>query len=155
MVTYKLLRMRGGKLYPLYVEPNRELPIGEWLDAQVGPAVDETHVKARSGILSLRPGFHSTDIPFADWIGVRVGESLCRRPGDVWCECEVIGNQVNVEAKNGLRQIPDGWYYFRTNPKQIRPWIISDRIKIVRVLSDEEVDAICYANGVVPQPLAV
>ena len=49
MITYKLLRMKNGKLYPLYVEADRELPIGEWLNAQIGPKADETHVKARIG----------------------------------------------------------------------------------------------------------
>ena len=155
MITYKLLRMKNGKLYPLYVEADRELPIGEWLNAQIGPKADETHVKARigGGQLSLRPGFHSTDVPFADWIGVRVGDKLYQRPTDVWCECEVAGNQIHVTERNGLRNIPDGWYLFKTNTKQIRPWIISNRIKINRILTEQEVRNICISKGVEPQPV--
>jgi len=156
MVTYKLLRQKNGKLYPLYVEADRELPIGEWLDAEIGPLADETHVKAKvgGGQLSLRPGFHSTDVPFADWIGVKIGDKLYQRPTDVWVECEVAGNQVSVTDRNGLRHIPDGWYYFKTNAKQIRPWIISNKIKINRLLSHEEVKKICESFGLQAQPVA-
>ena len=46
MKVYKLFRMRNGKLFPLYVEAKREIPVGEWLTARVGEKVDETHVKA-------------------------------------------------------------------------------------------------------------
>ena len=156
MVTYKLLRQKNGKLYPLYVEADRELPIGEWLDAEIGPLADETHVKAKvgGGQLSLRPGFHSTDVPFADWIGVKIGDKLYQRSTDVWVECEVAGNQVSVTDRNGLRHIPDGWYYFKTNAKQIRPWIISNKIKINRLLSHEEVKRICKSFGLQAQPVA-
>lgn len=156
MITYKLLRQKNGKLYPLYVEADRELPIGEWLDAEIGPLADETHVKAKvgGGQLSLRPGFHSTDVPFADWIGVKIGDKLYQRPTDVWVECEVAGNQVSVTDRNGLRHIPDGWYYFKTNAKQIRPWIISNKIKINRLLSHEEVKRICKSFGLQAQPVA-
>ena len=156
MITYKLLRQKNGKLYPLYVEADRELPIGEWLDAEIGPLADETHVKAKvgGGQLSLRPGFHSTDVPFADWIGVKIGDKLYQRPTDVWVECEVAGNQVSVTDRNGLRHIPDGWYYFKTNVKQIRPWIISNKIKINRLLSHEEVKRICKSFGLQAQPVA-
>ena len=73
MKTYKMFRMKNNNLYPLYVEANRAMEIGVWLTAQVGEKVDETHVRANGcgGKLSLRPGFHSTTIPFTDWIGKR------------------------------------------------------------------------------------
>ncbi len=157
LITYKLLRSKNGKLYPLYVEADRELPVGEWLDANVGPLSDEKHVKARiggGGVLSLRPGFHSTDVPFADWIGVRVGDKLYQRPTDVWVECEVPGQEIIVTKKNGLQEVPDGWYRFKTNAKQIRPWIISGKIKINKVLSHEEVKDICLRHGLQAQPVA-
>ena len=71
MTTYKLFRVREGRLFPLYVEHTREMEIGVLLEARVGELADATHVKSRGsgGKLALRPGFHSTKIPFTDWIG--------------------------------------------------------------------------------------
>ena len=87
MVTYKLFRLKGGKLYPLFVDTKQEMPLGEWLEAKVGELADASHVKSRLGPLSLRPGFHSTEVPFTDWIGKREGDRLVQRPDTVWCEC--------------------------------------------------------------------
>ena len=56
-----------------------------------------------------------------------------------------------VKERYGLRTLPDGWYYYKTNSKQEEPWIISKEMKIVRVLSDAEVDEICRSFGVEPQ----
>jgi hypothetical protein len=64
--TYKLFRIREGRLFPLFVETKREMPMGEWLDAGVGELVDLRHVKSKLGPLALRPGFHSTEVPFTD-----------------------------------------------------------------------------------------
>ena len=60
MRTYKLFRIKGGRLYPLFVQTNREMKPGVWLDAEVGELADENHVRSRIGPLSRRPGFHST-----------------------------------------------------------------------------------------------
>ena len=158
MVTYKLFKIKNGKLYPLYVEANREMKMGEWLTSGSGEKVDDTHVKASGcgGKLSLRSGFHSTNVPFTDWIGKKMPDgTLAQRPDTVWCECEVEGKQVETKTRNGYRIVPkESWYYFRTNSKQIDPWIISDKLKINRVLSNEEVFAICKMNGKTAQRLA-
>lgn len=154
MRVYKLFRVRNEKLYPLYVESQRQMPIGEWLTAAVGEKVDETHVKASGcgGRLSLRPGFHSTKVPFTDWIGKRdENGNLLQRKDTVWCECEVRGDELIVTERRGLRELPDGWYYYRTNAKQHDPWIISRELKIVRILNDTEIDKICLAAGITPQ----
>ena len=154
MKTYKLFRVKDGKLYPLYVEAAREMEIGKWLEAGIGELVDPTHVKARGcgGKLSLRPGFHSCEVPFTDWIGKRGSDgSLYQRPDTVWCECEVDGEEIQVMERYGLREIPDGWYYYKTNPRQDFPWIISKRIRIVRQLSREEVEAVCGEHGITAQ----
>lgn len=157
MKTYKLFRVKNNKLYPLYVEADREMKVGEWLNANVGEKVDDTHVKAKGcgGKLSLRPGYHSTKVPFTDWIGQRMPDgSLAQRPDTVWCECEVTGNEVIVTDKRGLRELPNGWYYYKTNAKQVDPWIISDKIKIVKKLSHEEVRQICEQHGIKAQEVA-
>ena len=158
MKTYKLFRVKNGKLYPLYVEANREMQIGVWLRANCGEKIDETHVKASGcgGKLSLRPGYHSTYIPFTDWIGKKMEDgTLAQRPDTVWCECEVKGDEVKCSDRYGFRELQrDKWYYFRTNSKQKDPWIISDWLKINRILTHDEVREICKANGVEAQTVA-
>ena len=154
MTTYKLFRLKGGRLYPLFVGTGREMRIGEWLDAEIGELVDEGHVRSRLGPLALRPGFHSCEVPFTDWIGKKTGNgSLAQRPDTVWCECEVEGMGQTVTNRNGLKALPETWYYFRTKPGQPFPWIISRRILIKRILSHEEVEEICLKHGIDAQPL--
>ena len=158
MKTYKLFRTKGTKLYPLYVNAKESIPMGRWIQSKPGELVDETHVKASGcgGKLSLRSGYHSTDVPFTDWIGERQDDgTLAQRKDCVWCECEVKGDEIESKTKNGYRIIPeDSYYYFKTNSKQERPWIISDWIKVNRILSNEEVADICRANGIEPQRVA-
>ena len=55
MITYKLFRRKDGKLYPLFVERNREMTVGEWLMAGIGEMADEGHVKSSLGPLATRP----------------------------------------------------------------------------------------------------
>ena len=138
-------------MYPFFVETGREMKMGIWLEAGVGELVDPTHVKSKLGPLALRPGFHSTEVPFTDWIGKRQGGVLVQRKGTIWCECEVDGQQENPSERYGKRTLPEDWYYFRTKPNQPFPWIISNRIKIMRVLDHAEVEAVCQAHGIVAQ----
>lgn len=154
MITYKLFRTKDGMLYPLYVLANKPIPMNERIQAEIGELADETHVKAKGcgGKLSLRPGFHSCNVPFTDWIGKKADDgTLIQRADTVWCECEVTGTEQIVTERNGLRCLPNDWYRFKTNMKQKDPWIISNNIKITKVLTDAEVDIICKANGIVAQ----
>ena len=151
--TYKLFRMKEGRLYPLFVETGREMKMGIWLEACVGELVDPTHVKSKLGPLALRPGFHSTEVPFTDWIGKRQGGVLVQRKDTVWCECEVDGHQEHPPERYGKLTLPEDWYYFQTKPNQPFPWIISNRIKIKRVLDHAEVEAVCQKHGVVAQKM--
>ena len=154
MTTYKLFRLRNSRLYPLFVECRREMPLGSWLEAGIGERADATHVKSRLGPLSLRPGFHSCEVPFTDWIGKKGADgSLLQRSDTVWCECDVDGDEIT--APHGLRTIPEGWYYFKTKPGQPFPWIISKRIFIKRLLTHAEVEEICRAHGVEAQKMEV
>lgn len=155
MTTYKLFRKKNGKLYPLFVERNSEMVIGKPLQAVIGEKVDDTHVKSKLGALSLRPGFHSTFVPFADWIGKRQNGKLVQRKDTVWCECSVDGTEQTVTERNGLRTLPDTWYFFRTKANQEFPWIISRTIIVIRELTYDEVCRICSDYGVTAQPMEV
>lgn len=158
MKTYKLFRVKGTKLYPLYVNAKESIPFHKWIKSKPGELVDETHVKASGcgGKLALRSGFHSTDIPFTDWIGEKQDDgTLAQRKDCVWCECEVKGDEVESKTRQGYRIVPeDSWYYFKTNSKQERPWVISDWIRVTKILTNEEVAEICRANGIEPQRVA-
>lgn len=159
MKVYKLFRMKKGNLYPLYVNAKEIIPIGEWIKSKPGELVDETHVKASGcgGKLRLRSGFHSTDIPFTDWIGEKQDDgTLAQRKDCVWAECEVRGTELETKTKDGYDIVPeDSYYYFKTNTKQERPWVISDWMMVNRILSNDEVAEICRENGIEPQRLAV
>ena len=151
MKTYKLFRMKEGRLYPLFVRAVSQRRNELRLEAYIGELVDPTHVKSKLGPLALRPGFHSTEVPFVDWIGKKQGGILVQRKDTVWCECEVDGQQEHPSERYGKRTLPEDWYYFRTKPNQPFPWIISNRIKIMRVLDHAEVEAVCQAHGIVAQ----
>ena len=154
MIVYKLFRIKKDKLYPLYVEASREMEIGKWLNAHVGEKIDDTHVKASGcgGKLALRPGYHSTLVPFTDWIGKRMSDgSLAQRSDTVWCECEVTGTEVKVTDKHGSRELLNGYYYYKTNSRQKDPWIISNKIKINKILTQKEVERICQKHGIKAQ----
>ena len=170
---FKMFRMNGGKLYPLYVLADKETVIGEWLDAEDGPAVEETNgrrkVKSKLGKLAYRPGWHIADIPNSPWIGKK-GENgeLLRRKDCVWCEVEYpvdicYQEEARLAGYNKgkfstqrayLKHIPtDGYYRFRTNTNGDE-WIIAGKMRVNRVLSNEEVAEICWSRGVVPQRVA-
>ena len=66
---------------------------------------------------------------------------------------EVEGEQIFPTERYGLRTIPQDFYYFRTKPNQPFPWIISNRIRINRILSHEEVEKLCRDHGVEAQKM--
>ncbi len=150
-IAYKLFRVKRnqpGKLFPLYVRANKEVPIGEWIDAVPGEyTVDKNgrkRVKSRIGDLAYRPGWHSGDSPASHHIGKRKkGESApsFRDSFQVWAEVEVGADkdwQVEADArakygKDGkkidntadLDYMPEGGFYkYKTNPNMTGKSII-------------------------------
>lgn len=165
-VAYKLFRTKRsdpGKLFPLFVLADEEVPAGVWLDAKAGELLPSGKVKSKLGPLAYRPGWHLSDIPLAIHIGVKEdGVIKYMHPDHVWCECEYddsIDYQPEADSngrtptgfdarKAFLRKIPvNGCYRYKTSPMMLGTWIISGRIKINRVLSDAEVSAICEKHG--------
>lgn len=170
--AYKLFRVKKsdpGKLFPLFVLANEEVPVGEWLEAQEGDLLPSGKVRSRLGPLAFRPGWHLSDIPLAVHIGKK-GEDgtiqyMC--PDHVWCECEYSDavdyqEEANANGTKGskfdpkmayLQKIPkNGCYRYKTSPMMLGTWIIAGEIRITRILSDEEVADICRANGYEPMP---
>lgn len=170
-IAYKLFRTKKndpGKLFPLYVLADKEVPIGIWLEAEEGERLPDGRVKSKIGPLAFRPGWHMSDIPLAIHIGLKEnGVIKYMNPSHVWCECE-YSDEVSYREKayqNGLtdkgfkhwnaclREVPvNGYYRYKTNPNQLGEWIIAGRMKVNRILSDEEVAILCRNAGYEPMP---
>lgn len=167
MTGYKLFRVVKGELRPLYVFADHDIPVGEWLDAQEGPMKDGK-VKSRLGLLAYRPGWHISPLPYVEHIYTMHNGVKCRKENTVWCEVEYhdfsyqsIADSHGVHggkfiARDAcLRYIPKGGYYrYKTSPAMYGEWVIAGEMKVIRILSEEEVGEICNANGLEPQPLA-
>lgn len=162
MKTYKLFNLKNGKLYPLYVNTTKPFEIGKWLVAEEGEKTPNGKVKSKLGELAFRPGFHSGNVPVALHIGKKANpkdvKPSYRPKNQVWCECEVHTEiDYTAEAgKRGLKKIPfNGGYWFKTNPNMYGKWYISGEIKILRILSDEEIKKINEPFGVHDLPREV
>lgn len=125
-----------------------------------------------SGMLAYRPGWHLGEIPYALQFNRRDanGERTLFPADFVWAEVEYAADvdyQQEAEAEGvtengkfrhsyaGLKRLPtDGYYRYRTNPNpQTDPWIITGAMKVNRILSRQEVDALVRAAGREPQPV--
>lgn len=128
-----------------------------------------------SGTLAYRPGWHLGEIPYALQFNRKdeKGNKTLFPKDFVWAEVEYAADvdyqkEANLEgykgldgkwsskynhALAGLKQVPEnGFYHYRTNPNpETDPWIITGAIKVNRILSNEEVDAIVRAAGREPQ----
>jgi len=175
--AYKLFRTKANKpdeLYPLFVNANKPVPVGEWVNAEVGPVAASGKVKSKLGELAYRPGWHAGDLPVATHIGGKSAPGLkapdFRRPDEVWAEVEMpadvdwqeIANQRARLNKAGqpipstahiTDAIPEGGHYrYKTSPNMQGNWLIGGGMKVNKVLTDEEVQAINEAAGVADLP---
>lgn len=165
MLAYKLFRTKTkqkGVLFPLYVNSDQALELGKWYPAEIGALNPEGKVKSKLGALACRPGWHSNHIPVATHIGGKLEKGrnapAFRKDNEVWAlveikedvDWQVIANQNGT--KNGkfsernahiTDKVPSGgYYYYKTSPNMKGKWIISGEIKILKVLSDNEVQQI-------------
>jgi hypothetical protein len=73
MIAYKLFRLKAnGSITSLFANKSRELPIGEWMDAECHPTKD----------LKVRPYWHCTSELSAPHLS---------KKGRVWCMVEMDG----------------------------------------------------------------
>lgn len=120
--------------------------------------------------LAYRPGWHLGDIPQATQFAKKNPETGIKElfPSNfVWAECEYAtdvdyqeeamsyGYNKNGKFQHSLAGLPkipkDGYYRYRTNPNpDTVPWVITGAMRVNRILTDKETDAICRANGVEP-----
>lgn len=123
-----------------------------------------------SGQLAYRPGWHLGEIPYALQFNRKDenGDKTLFPKDFVWAEVEYaadVNYQQEAEKEGvtengkyrhsyaGLKHLPtDGYYRYRTNPNpETDPWIITGAMKVNRVLTDEEVDALVLQAGREPQ----
>ena len=135
---FKLFEMRDdGRLFPLFIGKTKETIMGEWIPAEIIPTPK----------FSVRPGWHlSTACPSAPWLMSADGTYKSQRGKKfkrVWCEVEYVADIDYTEIVEQLPKkcftdrLPDGGFYkFRESGNRL--WIIADRIKITRIISEKE-----------------
>lgn len=124
-----------------------------------------------SGVLAYRPGWHLGEIPYAlqfNRLNPETGERELFPANFVWAEVE-YANDVDYQEEAmsygynrngrfqhsyaGLPRVPEnGAYRYRTNPNpETDPWIITDAMRVKRLLKPSEVDAMVREAGRTPQ----
>lgn len=136
---WKLFEMRDdGKLFPLFIGKTTETPMNEWVMAEI----IEHHPS-----FAHRPGWHlGALMPSAPWLMGADGTYKSQRGKRfrrVWCEVEYV---ADVDYTDVVEQLPkrcfvdrlpdNGFYNFRESGNRL--WVIADRIRITRVISEEE-----------------
>jgi len=136
---YKLFEMRDdNKLFPLFIGKNEETPMNEWVMAEI--------IEYHPGFAN-RPGWHlGATMPSAPWLMSADGTYKSQRGKRfkrVWCEVEYVTDIDYTEIVEKLPKkcftdrLPDGGFYkFRESGNRL--WIIADRIKITKLLSEED-----------------
>jgi hypothetical protein len=136
---WKLFEMNSeGRLFPLFINKKEETPMNEWVMAEIV----EYHPQ-----FSHRPGWHlGIGVPSAPWLMSADGTYKSQRGKKfrrVWCEVEYVADVdytsvvENLPKKCFTDRLPEGGFYnFRESGNRL--WIIADRIKVTRILSEEE-----------------
>ena len=136
---YKLFEQReDGKLFPLFIDKNTETAVNEWVSAEI--------IMDHKGF-AHRPGWHiGAEMPSAPWLMSADGTYKSQRGKRfkrVWCEVEYVADidyteeVLQLHKKCFTDRLPDGGYYnFRESGNRL--WIIADRIRITKIISEEE-----------------
>ena len=135
---WKLFEMDSNrKLYTLFIGKTKETPMGEWIYGEIIP----------TKFFSIRPGWHlNCELPSAVHLMSADGTYKSQRGKRfkrVWCEVEYAADVDYTDVVEKLPKkcftdrLPDGGFYkFRESGDRL--WIIADRIKITRIISEEE-----------------
>ena len=154
---FKLFEMRNdGKLFPLFIGKNEETPMDQWVMAEI--------VEHHPGF-AHRPGWHiGTGVPSAPWLMSADGTYKSQRGKKfkrVWCEVEYVADLdytdevMTLPKKCFTDRLPNGGFYnFRESGNRL--WIIADRIRVTRILTEAErqqiMDEANYNEEVAFQP---
>jgi hypothetical protein len=168
MICYKLVNIDDeGILHPLYINKKEKWQVGDHLTAFSGQQTKNGKVKSSLGELAYRPGLHCSVLPFCHHIGKKRAKNdikpSFRDKNQVWIECETIGNDCTKIAQKNSNSPRDqcfkhtewdGFYFYKTNSNasELNKWIISKELKILRLLTDKEVNDINAQYGVADLP---
>jgi len=140
MYGYKLFEMNPeGELFPLFIDKNNPIPIGEWIHAEFIPTKG----------FAARGGWHIGELPDAPWLKSYDGSDIgyykprFKHGKRVWC---LVGYNSNHCYDDEVAELPkkcfvdkvpeDGYYIFREVGKG--NWVITSDIKVIKIISDEE-----------------
>lgn len=136
---FKLFEMDNmNRLFPLFIGKTKETPINEWVPAEI----INYHPS-----FSHRPGWHlGAKLPSAPWLMAVNGTYKSQRGKKfrrVWCEVEYV---ADIDYTDIVKTLPkkcftdrlptNGYYEFKESGDRL--WIIADRIRITKILSEEE-----------------
>ena len=136
---WKLFEMNlEGKLFPLFIGKNEETVMNEWIMAEI--------IEYHPGF-AHRPGWHiGTGVPSAPWLMSANGTYKSQRGKKfkrVSCEVEYVADidytdiVEQLPKKCFVDRLPDGGFYnFRESGNRL--WIIADRIRVTKILSEDE-----------------
>lgn len=136
---YKLFEMdTDNRLYPLFIDKKEETPMNEWVMAKI--------IMDHKGF-AHRPGWHiGSQLPSAPWLMSADGTYKSQRGKKfkrVWCEVEYIADVdytsivEKLPKKCFTDRLPDGGFYnFRESGNRL--WIIADRIRVTKIITEEE-----------------
>ena len=149
-IGYKLFEMNEqGELFPLFIDKNTPVPVGEWIKAEYHPTKG----------FAARGGWHiGADVPDAPWLksydGSDVGyyKPRWKHGKRVWCVIEYNATHDYNEEVQKLNKkcftdkVPEnGFYFFREVGKGT--WVITSDIKVLRVLTEDERQKIMKEGG--------
>lgn len=138
MNGYKLFEMRyDNKLFPLFIGKTKETPINEWVMAEGIPTKG----------FAPRYGWHiGKDLSSAVHLMSYDGTYKSQRGKHfrrVWAEVQYCADidyteeAFKTKKKCFTNKLPtNGFYLFKENNNAV--WIIADRIKVIRILSEDE-----------------
>ena len=171
---YEVVNERTGKIEKRKTGQGVEIPNDQVRQELIQRGFLPEGSKAKSvTALARRPGWHSGDLPFSTHLGSKSEGSNTvdtRSSDQVWAEVEMAADvdwqqrandaarrtkagNIDVKTAHITDQIPeDGFYKYKTNPTMTGSWIIGGSMKVNRILSDSEVEAINKAAGVEDLP---
>lgn len=164
MIAYKLVTKRKEGVYsPLYVKSSDRWRDLETVIAVPGERTASGKVKSDLGELAYRPGLHMSQLPFCLHIGAKAKHKDAypsfRRNNQVWIMVEIpeLSYQAQADASGScarlkqLDRVPvGGFYYYKTNSNasDLNKWIIAGEMRIIKELTDSEVESINALYGV-------
>lgn len=135
---YKLFEQDPqGNLYALFIDKKTVMPMDTWIPAKNHPTKG----------FSVRPGIHLGEIPSAPWLMSADGTYKSQRGkywkrvwGEVWFNADIDYTPFvqQLPQKCFVDKIPEGGFYKFKEAGLNRIWFICDRMKITRLLSEEE-----------------